>query len=222
MSAEAYESLSEALSDVHVVAPSLPGFGETLDEGFDHSLNAYAEFVNGIAEGIGDDIHLVGLSMGGKIAMHLAASQPKWLRSLILLAPSYPDATIVAPNVISGQLAAYGDPDALKSLVSGWANDTGSLVEWAQQASADAYGCWLTAGRPADISHLVNNIVVPTLVLHGEKDPLRTADALMERVVDRIADAEMRVIAGASHCIQMDQPHETAVVLREWLARQRG
>ena len=222
MSAEAYESLSEALSDVHVVAPSLPGFGGTADTGFEHSISHYADFVSDVADGIGGDIHLVGLSMGGKIAMHLAASQPKWLRSLILLAPSYPDATIVAPEVISAQLAAYGDTDALKTLVSGWANDTRPIVEWALQASTDAYGCWLTAGRPADISHLVNNIAVPTLVLHGEKDPLRTVDALMERVVDRIADAEIRVVSGASHCIQMDQPHETAVVLREWLARQRG
>jgi pimeloyl-ACP methyl ester carboxylesterase len=44
----------------------------------------------------------------------------------------------------------------------------------------------------------------------------------MERVVDRIAGSELRVIEGASHCIQMDQPHETALVIREWLGRQRG
>lgn len=222
MSSATFSSLADELSEISVVAPNLPGFGATTGDGCGHSLVDYAEYICGIADGIGDDIHLVGLSMGGKIAMYLAASQPNWLRSLILLAPSYPDATIVAPELISSQLAAYGDPDALKSLVNGWANDTRPLVEWALQASADAYGCWLTAGRPADISHLVNNIVVPTLVLHGEKDPLRTADALMERVVDRIEDAELRVVSGASHCIQMDQPHETAVVLREWLARERG
>jgi pimeloyl-ACP methyl ester carboxylesterase len=60
------------------------------------------------------------------------------------------------------------------------------------------------------------------LVLHGENDPLRTPDALREQVVDRLPNAELMVVAGASHCIQMDQPHETALVIREWLGRQRG
>ena len=222
MSSAAFSTLADELSDIRIVAPNLPGFGGALDDDFDHSLNAYADNVSAVAESIEGDIHLVGLSMGGKIAMHIAARQPTWLRSLILLAPSYPDATIVAPDVISAQLAAYGDPDALKSLVSGWANDTSPLVEWALQASADAYGCWLTAGRPADISNLVKNIAVPTLVLHGANDPLRTAAGLTERVVERIAGSELRVIDGASHCIHMDQPHETALVIRDWLGNQRG
>jgi pimeloyl-ACP methyl ester carboxylesterase len=222
MSSATFSSLADTLSDIHVVAPNLPGFGDTVDEGFDHSLNAYADYVSAIAEGIGGDIHLVGLSMGGKIAMQLAASQPTWLRSMILLAPSYPDATIVSPDAVAAQLAAYGNPDALKALVNGWANDTSPLVEWALQASADAYGCWLTAGRPADISNLVKNIAVPTLVLHGANDPLRTAAGLTERVVERIAGSELRVIDGASHCIHMDKPHETALVIRDWLGRQRG
>lgn len=222
MSSATFSSLADELSEVSVVAPNLPGFGATTSDGCGHSLADYAEYICGIADGIDGDIHLVGLSMGGKIAMQVAASQPKWLRSLILLAPSYPDATIVAPDAVAAQLAAYGDPDAVKALVNGWANDTSPLVEWALQASADAYGCWLTSGRPADISNLVKNIAVPTLVLHGANDPLRTAAGLTERVVDRIAGSELRVIDGASHCIQMDQPHETALVIREWLGRQRG
>ena len=222
MSSAAFSTLADELSDIRIVAPNLPGFGGALDDDFDHSLSAYADYVSAVAESIDGDIHLVGLSMGGKIAMHIAARKPMWLRSMILLAPSYPDATIVAPDVISAQHAAYGDPDALKTLVNGWANDTSPLVEWALQASPDAYGCWLTAGRPADISNLIKNIAVPTLVLHGEDDPLRTTAGLVERVVDRIAGSELRVIEGASHCIQMDQPHETALVIREWLGRQRG
>jgi pimeloyl-ACP methyl ester carboxylesterase len=222
MSSAAFSSLADELSEFSVVAPNLPGFGATTSDACGHSLADYAAYICGIADALDDDIHIVGLSMGGKIAMQVAASQPKWLRSMILLAPSYPYATIVAPDVIAAQLAAYGDPDALKTLVNGWANDTSLLVEWALQASTDAYGCWLTAGRPADISNLVKNIAVPTLVLHGADDPLRTAAALKERIVDRIAGSELRVIDGASHCIQMDQPHETALVIREWLGRQRG
>lgn len=222
MSSATFSSLADDLTDINVVAPDLPGFGGTLDDAFDHSLDAYADYVTAIAAGIPGEVHLLGLSMGGKIAMQLAAWQPTWLRSLILLAPSYPDATIVPPEALASQLAAFADVDALNTLVSGWARETAPIVEWAQLASRDAYGCWLTAGRPADISNMVANINVPTVVLHGENDPLRTTAALKERVVDRIAGSELRVIEGASHCIQMDQPHETAVVIREWLGRHSG
>ena len=159
---------------------------------------------------------------GGKIAMHIAARKPMWLRSLILLAPSYPDATIVSPDALAAQLGAFENVDALTALVSGWASDTAPLVAWVQLASRDAYAWWLTDGRPADISNVVANINVPTLVLHGENDPLRSSDALRERIVDRLSNAELMVIAEASHCIQMDKPHETACVLENWLARHSG
>jgi pimeloyl-ACP methyl ester carboxylesterase len=145
-----------------------------------------------------------------------------WLRSLILLAPSYPDATIVLPEALASQLAAVADVDALTALVSGWASDTAPLVAWAQLASRDAYGCWLTAGRPADISNVVANINVPTVVLHGENDPLRTSDALRERIVDRLPNAELMVVVGASHCIHMDEPRITAGILHDWMARHSG
>jgi pimeloyl-ACP methyl ester carboxylesterase len=222
MTSATFSSLADALTDINVVAPDLPGFGDTPDDGFEHSLNAFADYVSAIAEGIPGEVHLLGLSMGGKIAMQLAARQPMWLRSLILLAPSYPDATIVPAEALTLQLAAFADADALTALVSGWASDTAPLVAWAKLASRDAYAWWLSDGRPADIANGIGDISVPTLVLHGENDPLRTPDALRERLVDRIAGCELHVIEGAAHCIQMDQPHETALVIREWLGRQRG
>ena len=222
MSSATFSSLASELPDINVVAADLPGFGGTSDSGFEHSLDAYADDVTAIAEGIPGEVHLLGLSMGGKIAMHIAARQPMWLRSLILIAPSYPDATIVSPDALAAQLGAFENVDALTALVSGWASDTAPLVAWAQLASRDAYAWWLTDGRPADISNGVANINVPTLVLHGENDPLRSPDALRERIVDRLPNAELRVIAGASHCIQMDKPHETACVLENWLAGNSG
>ena len=222
MTSATFSSLADELTDINVVAPDLPGFGDTPDDGFDLSLDAYADYVIAIAESIDGDIHLLGLSMGGKITMKLAARKPMWLRSLILVAPSYPDATIVPPEAHKSQLAAFADVDALTALVSGWASDTAPLVAWAQLASRDAFAWWLTDGRPADIANGIGDISVPTLVLHGENDPLRTSDALRERVVDRIAGCELHVIEGAAHCIQMDEPHETALVIREWLGRQRG
>ena len=222
MTSATFSTLAGELPDVNLVAPDLPGFGGTSDDGFDHSLDAYADYVTGIAERIPGGVHLLGLSMGGKIAMQIAARQPAWLQSLILLAPSYPDATIVSSEALASQLAAFANVDALTALVSGWASDTEPVVAWAQLASRDAYAWWLTDGRPADIVNVVGDISAPTLVLHGENDPLRTHDALWERIVDRLQNAELMVVAGASHCIQLDQPHITAGILRDWMTHHGG
>ena len=222
MTSATFSTLAGELPDVNLVAPDLPGFGGTSDDGCDHSLDAYADYVTGIAERIPGGVHLLGLSMGGKIALQIAARQPAWLQSLILLAPSYPDATIVSSEALASQLAAFANVDALSALVSGWASDTEPVVAWAQLASRDAYAWWLTDGRPADIVNVVGDISAPTLVLHGENDPLRTHDALRERIVDRLQNAELMVVAGASHCIQLDQPHITAGILRDWMTHHGG
>ena len=222
MTSATFSTLAGELPDVNIVALDLPGFGGTSDDGFEHSLDAYADYVTGIAERIPGGVHLLGLSMGGKIAMQIAAREPAWLQSLILLAPSYPDATIVSPDALTSQLAAFADVSALSALVSGWASDTAPLVAWAQLASRDTYSWWLTDGRPADIANVVGDISAPTLVLHGENDPLRTHDALRDRIVDRLQNAELMVVAGASHCIQLDQPRITAGILRDWMTHHGG
>jgi len=145
-----------------------------------------------------------------------------WLKSLILLAPSYPDATIVSSDALNSQLSAYGNVGALTALMSDWANELEPLVSWAQLASRDAYSWWLTDGRPADISGNVREITVPTLVLHGELDPLRTVAQLQTTIVERLTNARLQVVDGASHCIHMDEPYKVAAMIDEWLTRHNG
>jgi pimeloyl-ACP methyl ester carboxylesterase len=217
MASATFTSLADALPHVNVVSPNLPGFGGSSDDDFDHFMDAYADYICELAAALPAPIHLLGLSMGGKIAMQIAAREPAWLQSLILLAPSYPDATIVSSEALASQLAAFADVSALSALVSGWASDTEPLVAWAQLASRDAYAWWLTDGRPADIVNVVGDISAPTLVLHGENDPLRTVELLQSTIVDRLPDAELQVVAGASHCIQLDQPRITAGIIQDWM-----
>ncbi len=75
------------------VAVDLPGFGfsEPAD-GFDFSLAAHAEtlgeFVRGLEAG---PVHLVGNSMGGAVALLLAARNPELVRTMTLISPAMPD-----------------------------------------------------------------------------------------------------------------------------------
>jgi pimeloyl-ACP methyl ester carboxylesterase len=73
-------------------AIDLPGFGLSsplADRRY--SLNAHADAVLCFLAGQGRPVHLVGNSLGGTIALMVAARRPELVRTLALLAPAMPD-----------------------------------------------------------------------------------------------------------------------------------
>ncbi|MBA0127966.1 alpha/beta hydrolase [Haloechinothrix sp. YIM 98757] len=75
------------------IAVDLPGFGFTEpDAGFDFRMGSQAERLAAYLDGHGDaPVHLVGNSMGGAIAILLAARRPDLVRTLTLVSPAMPD-----------------------------------------------------------------------------------------------------------------------------------
>lgn len=71
----------------------LPGFGFSEPErAFDFSLDAHAEVVRKYVEGLDrGPVHLVGNSMGGAVALLVAARHPGLVRTLTLISPAMPD-----------------------------------------------------------------------------------------------------------------------------------
>lgn len=75
------------------MAVDLPGFGRTEPpDGFDYTPDAHAEVLGDFLAGLGrGPQHLVANSLGGAVAMLLAADRPELVRTLTLLAPAMPD-----------------------------------------------------------------------------------------------------------------------------------
>jgi pimeloyl-ACP methyl ester carboxylesterase len=75
------------------MAIDLPGFGRSAPpEGFDYALDSQAEVITTFLAGLdGEPVHLVGNSMGGVVALLVAARHPEQVRTLTLLAPAMPD-----------------------------------------------------------------------------------------------------------------------------------
>jgi pimeloyl-ACP methyl ester carboxylesterase len=75
------------------MAVDLPGFGRSAPpEGFDYALDSHAEVVAAFVGGLPQrPVHLVGNSMGGAVALLIAARHPELVRTLTLLAPAMPD-----------------------------------------------------------------------------------------------------------------------------------
>ena len=71
----------------------LPGFGRSEPpRGYDYTLDAHADAVSRFIAGLGSGpVHLFGNSMGGAIAMMVAASRSDLVRTLTLVSPAVPD-----------------------------------------------------------------------------------------------------------------------------------
>ncbi len=84
-------AVGDALARDHrVVAPDLAGFGLTRPEGRSCSVEANAELLTGVIEEIGRPAVLVGNSMGGMIAMMVAARRPALVEGLVLVGAAMP------------------------------------------------------------------------------------------------------------------------------------
>lgn len=75
------------------MAIDLPGFGLSVPpQGFDYAPDSQVEVIAALLADRGrGPVHLVGNSMGGAVALLLAARHPQLVRSLTLLAPAMPD-----------------------------------------------------------------------------------------------------------------------------------
>ena len=75
------------------MAIDLPGFGRSAPPGgFDYAPDSHAEVVATFLAGLGyGSVHLVGNSLGGVVALLIAARRPHLVRTLTLLAPAMPD-----------------------------------------------------------------------------------------------------------------------------------
>jgi pimeloyl-ACP methyl ester carboxylesterase len=78
------------------MAIDLPGFGRSAPPGgFDYAPDSHAEVVATFLAGLGHgSVHLVGNSLGGVVALLIAARRPHLVRTLTLLAPAMPDLRI--------------------------------------------------------------------------------------------------------------------------------
>lgn len=165
--------------------------------------------------------HVVGHSLGGYLAMRLAAARPELVRSVALLAtsPGGPQATPVPESTTRAWLASAGLPPAdyaratmHLSLAEGWADEHPEEYQgWLQArlefpTPSEAWAAQYAAGD----AHLrdgidVSGVKAPTLVIHGDGDrivPIANSHLLV-RLLPR---ALLLTLPGTGHLVQIEAP----------------
>jgi pimeloyl-ACP methyl ester carboxylesterase len=98
-----WTDLGYALADrLDGVAMDLPGFGRTEPTSpADYTVAGHVRAVVGVIEALfpGQPVHLFGNSMGGAIALQVAARHPDLVRTLCLVSPALPDLRMRRTNI---------------------------------------------------------------------------------------------------------------------------
>ena len=179
--------------------------------------------------------HLVGLSMGGRIAQDFCARFPERVASLVLCDTMSDFSRSLTPEkraefvrLRQAPLKAGKEPrdiaDALvDSLVGPGADETARRKLWDSIAALhkDSYLKTIEASLAFDRSAEVERISVPTLLLYGEHDRL-TPPHVGRAMHERIAGSEFAVIADAGHLSNIEQPAAFNAALLDFLGRHRG
>jgi pimeloyl-ACP methyl ester carboxylesterase len=219
-----------------VIAPDLRGFGSSpigiVDPVRGISMEQYAGELAELLDalGVGEPIVLIGLSMGGYIAWQFVRKFAARLRALVLcdtraLADT-PEgragrlemaenvavwgsarvAEILGPKLLSAR-SLETQPELMAEIRHVISRQAPASIAAAQRGMA----C-----RP-DVTSMLPDICVPTLVLVGELDAISTP-AEMRAIADAIPRAEYVEIAAAGHMTSMENPAAVNDALLRFIA----
>lgn len=194
------------------VAFDYPGYGESEFSG-DATRDDYAAAVLAAMDALGiGKAHICGLSLGGVVAIALHAAAPDRCASLII-ADSFalhPQGEAIYER---GVAASHGGMRALAEarigalLVSEDEDIRADVIDTMGAIDPAAYRMGARAVWLSDQRDRAAAIRVPTLVIVGDEDAI-TPLSLSEELAKLIPDSRLRVIAGASHLANLDNPSE--------------
>ena len=205
-----------------VLAVDLPGFGWSQPPPAAWGTQEYAGHILRLMQETGiDRAALVGHSFGGRIAIALAAAEPRRVSRLALVASAG-----VRPPLGAGYYLRVATAKLVKGVFSlpGWgATGRRIIAKWFARVGSRDYR---TAGamRPTlvkvvneDLTPLLPAIQAPTLILWGDQEQ-EVPRSAMETMAARIPRSRLVVFAGAGHFPFQDAPEEFGRALREFLA----
>jgi pimeloyl-ACP methyl ester carboxylesterase len=224
-----------------VIVPDLPGHGESDKPRTEYSPRFYARVIRGLLDQLDlDRAVLVGNSLGGRIALELAAASPRRIEALALLAPSIPGfrwrylvgfARVVPSEfgaipfplrerwtriVIRRLLAAPGrlSPEAYSAAAHEF------IRIYRSSAARMAFFSTLrhiVTESPGPFFQSLQRVKQPVLLVFGDRDRLVPA-RLGTRLARELPHAEAVLLRGVGHVPQFEDPEQTLQALTSFLS----
>jgi pimeloyl-ACP methyl ester carboxylesterase len=220
-----------------VAAPDLPGFGASPPGGHGFELDRVADRLGDALEiDVPVPFDLLGHSLGGAVALVLAARRPKLVRRLILAAPAglaprrapLPALASVAGSALIGARRRVGPPlawsaSARRILLLGVVADGARLppdeVRRMLRGSAHSsrIGAAIQAVAAADLRPQLAGLAVPVAFVWGDRDHVVPISSLRS-LRALVPGAATEIIPGAGHVPQVERAREFASAVERLLA----
>jgi pimeloyl-ACP methyl ester carboxylesterase len=219
-------------ADRRVIAPDQLGFGETASgEARTYGRRAWTEHALALLDTLGiTSVDIIGNSMGGAIALSIAATRPSAVRRLVLMGSM--GAPMVLPAGLNTVWGYRPGVAQMREVIALFAHNrdliTDDLVEMRYQASLtpavrDSWAAMFPEPRQRWVDDLtlssaeLDGIGAPVLMVHGRDDrvvPWRESSA---RLVDLLGDSRLHVLSGCGHWTMIEKTAEFLAVVRPFL-----
>ena len=226
MSARSWALQLRGLSPSHqVLAMDLPGHGAS-DPIADASVESYAEAASTLLTTLGiGPVFVAGHSLGGSVAVMLAASRPDLVQGLVLIS-----SCAKAPQssgtfkALLGSLPVPFRRMLFSSTARSFLFALGATNSAVQLALRDLRNCRpetvrkdMAAAEAMNLEDMAKNLRTPALILCGSSDivtPLR----LSEKLNDLIPGARLHVVDQAGHMLPLEAPERVNQEIMEFVA----
>jgi pimeloyl-ACP methyl ester carboxylesterase len=207
-----------------LVIPDLPGHGKSIaDINLCYNINAQAERLKELLSTLGiKRVHLIGNSMGGTIAIHLASTSPNLVASLVLIGAAGFEAS---PSWLRQHLA-HTDINPMIELRD--ASGYRAMMRIGMEAPPYIPGIILSAlarvfvkrkainqkivkdiEQDIDQTGSLSKIVAPALIIWGAADKVEHVDNA-ELLHQRLTNSRKIVMEGIGHVPMVEDPKQVA------------
>jgi pimeloyl-ACP methyl ester carboxylesterase len=200
-----WQAVAECLQDRRLIAVDARGHGQSgWDPGEQYDAAPhFADVANALSQLTVERYAVCGFSMGGGIAILLAAAFPEAVTKLIVV-DAYP-----APEMTDGSRR-----------VARWLASTGAALPNFDPAIARQFRDQLARPNPRreDLWSMWESLHCPVLLVRGASSDVLPESLAME-MLRRQRRASLVTVAGAGHGVPHEQPAELARLIEQFLAR---
>lgn len=226
-----WSATAQRLPDgVRTVAADARGHGRSERRPPDVSLDAHAADAAFVVEQLGlSRVVVVGQSMGGLVAMLLAARRPECVAGLVIVEADPDEGSPDTAAEVAAWLRSWPVPfRSREDAVRLFGGSPGSASAWAGGLDERSDGLW-PAFDPDVLGEMLDDalgrdywtewiaIECPALIVYGERGEL-PAD-LAERMAASLNEATVVEIEGAGHDPHLDQPDAWQAALNSFVTR---
>jgi len=213
-----------------LVSYDLPGHGQTPVPDNAYGVEDLSLQLAGALEGAGlGRVHLAGISLGGCVAQHFAASRPERVDRLMLIdtTPRYPDEQRKGWGERAAIARTKGVPAMVDMLINIWftpefaasgAPAVAYVRECFSRIPGEGYAKACEALAEVDLTALAPKIKSPTLIVIGAED-LPAFHESAKWLAQNIAGSRKVVLAPARHASILEQPEKFSEAARAFLQR---